>query len=68
VIYENLVDGTPNDNVPDPVITGFDTGGSTYWQSSEYNTSDTWYENFNNGGFSTTGGKWIGRYVRCARR
>jgi hypothetical protein len=35
VIYENLYDGTPNDNSPNPVISGFVS--ENYWSSSESN-------------------------------
>lgn len=34
VIYENLVDATPNDNVFSPIVSGF--VASTYWSSTEH--------------------------------
>lgn len=43
VIYDNLVDATPADSAPNPLITGFSTGGSYYWSSSEF-TNHQWLE------------------------
>lgn len=66
VIYENLIDGVPNDNVPDPVISGFDAN-DRYWSSSEVNATYSWLLRLVNK-------NWVNEYkysdwdIRCARR
>lgn len=69
VIYDNIVDATPADSAPDPLITGFSTGGSYYWSSSESTNHSAWRQRFSDGdqdhGFTS---KPIGSFVRCARR
>ncbi len=67
VIYNNLQDGIPVDNNPDPLIDGFIT--SNYWSSSEADNDDAdyrdFYDNVTSYGY---GKKNASRAVRCARR
>ena len=70
VIYENLVDGSPDDNNPDPVISGFSTGGLTYWSSSENNLNmerQARQRRFNDGNNNVTNKDSLNA-VRCARK
>lgn len=68
VIYDNLVDATPVDSAPDPLITGFSTGGSYYWSSSELDHDSGWRQRFSDGAQDDYGYKLHGYNVRCARR
>jgi hypothetical protein len=67
VIYENLMDGSPNDNSPDPVITGFAT--SSYWSSSQGWAPENYgfQVNFNDG-TGVQSQKNQDLHVRCARK
>ena len=67
VIYENLVDGTPNDDSPDPLVSGFDITGNYYWSSSESYSDTAWRQRFSDGTQSYSG-KNNTNAVRCARR
>ena len=67
VIYENLVDGSPNDDNPDPVISGFNITGAEYWTSTESNSQSGVMFRFNSGFFSSRN-KDGTRFVRCARK
>lgn len=68
VIYENLMDGIPNDNLPDPLITGF--YNSLYWSSSENssNGATAWNQRFSDGVQLSGHHKNSGYAIRCARR
>ncbi|QQG36765.1 MAG: DUF1566 domain-containing protein [Micavibrio aeruginosavorus] len=67
LIYDNLVDATPANNAPDPLITGFETSGGQYWSSSEYDISPAWRQRFSDGS-QTNSNKYYLYRVRCARR
>jgi hypothetical protein len=68
-IWDSLIEGTPNDENPDPIITGFAT--TSYWSSSESITSYAQRASFSSG---PGGGTWYGTNkhsayaVRCARK
>lgn len=49
------------------VIGYFDTGGSNYWSSSEYNNILAWYQRFSDG-FQDANSKHVGMLARCTRR
>ena len=49
------------------VIANFDTSGTYYWLSSEYNGSSAWRQRFSDGSQSGSA-KHYGNAVRCARR
>lgn len=67
VIYEGLVDATPKDNIPNPPLDGFATGGEFfYWSSTESSLSNGWRQRFNDGSFILNS-KNTGFFVRCAR-
>ncbi len=70
VIYENLQDGTPNDNSPDPLINGISTG--TYHSSKESETiAQNHYISMSGGTtgqYSAPAAKYLTRPVRCARK
>lgn len=74
VIYEGLVDGTPNDDSPDPLLDGFVTNATTgnYWASSESSSTGqyAWRPRFTNGQPFNQGAqaKNLTSNVRCARR
>jgi hypothetical protein len=65
VIYENLMDGTPNDDNADPVITGFAT--AHYWSSTEINSQESRSQSFSTGS-SNYSWKYGDNTVRCARK
>lgn len=68
VIYNNLVDGVPQNNIPDPLITGFATG--RYWTSVERSADRVRDGNliiFSDGS-GTFGDKYNLERVRCARK
>jgi hypothetical protein len=67
VIYEGLVDGTPNDDSPDPLLDGFATNGDFYWSSSENTVSAAWRQRFSDGSPDLRS-KLTTIAVRCARR
>jgi hypothetical protein len=46
----------------------FNTSGTSYWSSSEYNTNRAWYQKFSGGNQNYTSGKSTTLAVRCARR
>jgi hypothetical protein len=66
VIYENLIDGIPDDNNPDPIINGFSTS-QWYWTSSEYDTDEGWRFLLSTKSFDRQA-KHENWYVRCLRR
>ncbi len=68
VIYENLMDGIPDDNLPDPLITGF--YNNDYWSSSEnsINHVTAWKQRFSDGTQHNGTAKHPGYAIRCARR
>lgn len=47
-------------------ITGF--ASNYYWSSSEFNTSNAWYQLFGTYGYFNSNNKNTSRYVRCVRR
>lgn len=67
VIYENLVDASPNDNLPDPIAVGFNVVGLTYYSSSETFSPFAFSQNF-----STAAQNAFNKNntygVRCARK
>ncbi len=67
VIYSNLQDGTPQDNSPDPIISGLTT--SSYWSSTELGNSSGHAQarSFTSGGVSNLL-KQNTYAVRCARK
>ena len=67
VIYENLVDGTPNDDSPDPLVSGFDITGAYYRSSTEHSTNRALNQRFTDGNVSNPS-KPDNHVVRCARR
>lgn len=69
-IYENLVDGVPNDDSPDPLITGFDTSGTYYRDSTALSapyTSRAGARRFSDN-YSFNQHKYLSYPIRCARR
>lgn len=64
VIYVKLIDATPNDNSPDPLISGF--AANNYWTSTEFDSFRTLFFSFNNAG-SWNVNKDNSYHVRCAR-
>ena len=67
IIYNNLQDGTPDDNSPDPLINGFST--INYWSSSDGGTDQAWRVNFDNGSENSNVSRKSYNYsIRCARR
>lgn len=66
VIYEKLVDGMPNDNNPDPLISGFATGD--YWSSSEATNQYAWARQFTDGVGGNMNKQVASEFVRCARK
>ncbi len=66
VIYENLVDGVPNDNNPDPLIPGFATG--SYWSSSDHASISLAYPQVFSSGVVSGVAKSNAYAVRCARK
>lgn len=65
VIYENLYDGTPNDNLPNPVISGF--SGGNYFASTEASTTNAYRRDFSSGSLNNIN-KGMTSPVRCARK
>jgi hypothetical protein len=71
VVYENLMDGVPNDNAPDPVISGIST--ASYWSSSENTSTHSAYIinafklSFSNGSVDDMA-RHNNYAVRCARQ
>jgi hypothetical protein len=59
----NLSSGNKNG----PLVAGFNIGGSTYWSSSEFFTTNAWFQRFSDGSQNVTS-KVNGLLVRCARR
>lgn len=66
LIYEKLVDGTPNDDNPDPLITGFATGD--YWSSSESASGYAWARDFVSGSLNQAAKQVLTLPIRCARK
>jgi hypothetical protein len=66
VIYVKLVDGTPQNNSPNPVVPGFAVA-SSYWSSSEWGTPAGFSRYFNDGS-QGAGSKAAAFYVRCVRK
>ena len=63
-VITRCIDGTLNSATYGAGTAGFASGG--YWSSSEYDASNAWYPNFNNG-FQNYGGKNNALYVRPVR-
>ncbi len=67
VVYSKLVDGTPQDNLPNPLIPTFLTNQS-YWDSSETGSMSAGSRNFSNGGAGSLNKATNSAYVRCVRK
>lgn len=50
------------------VIGGFNTSGSYYWTSSEFDSGNGWQQRFSDGAQDTSGNKADSYLMRCARR